>query len=101
MASIQALSDSDRWSAARWALTRAERLLPLSDTDSTAQGAILDALARTRENAMQPMKSVSASLRVQRRMQPRNQPVSRPRGQWLESLRLLMWARMRWARQRT
>lgn len=48
MASIQALSDSDRRLVARWALACAERVLPLFDADAAAQDEIRDAVVRTR-----------------------------------------------------
>lgn len=48
MASIQTLSDSDRRVVARWALSCAERVLPLLDAEAAAQDEIRDAIARTR-----------------------------------------------------
>ena len=48
MASIQALSDSDRRTVARWALACAERVVPLFEADLLAQNDIQDAIARTR-----------------------------------------------------
>lgn len=48
MASSQTLSDSDRRVVARWALSCAERVLPLFDADAAAQDEIRGAIARTR-----------------------------------------------------
>ncbi|MGK9219316.1 MULTISPECIES: putative immunity protein [unclassified Microbacterium] len=48
MVSNQTLSDSDRRVLARWALSCAERVLPLFDADDVARDEILDAVARTR-----------------------------------------------------
>ena len=48
MTSIQALRDSDRRTVARWALSCAERVLPLFDADETAVRGVRDAILRTR-----------------------------------------------------
>lgn len=48
MASIQTLSDSDRRTIARWALSCAERVLPLFDADKTAARSVREAILRTR-----------------------------------------------------
>lgn len=42
MASTQTLSDSDRRTIARWALSCAERVLPLFDADETAVRGVRD-----------------------------------------------------------